>query len=198
MLDLIDLSHWNAEPDWAQLKTTGIAGVIHKYSQGIGYVDPLHAPRKQSALDVGLLFGRYHFGDNYSVKAQVANFLKTWTPDEMLALDWENNGAETMSLGQARIFVTMVYDQTGVYPALYSGNALKDAINVGGNPGILTSCRLWLAHYAAKPTLPAGWDRYWLWQYTDTGTVSGISGPVDQNRFDGGKKALRASWTPQA
>jgi lysozyme len=194
VLKLIDLSHWNAEPDWTQVKESGIVGVVHKYSQGMGYLDPLYAGRLKSATDIGLLFGRYHFGDSYSVKAQVDNFLDTWTSDEMLALDWENNGSETMSLGQARLFVTMVHDRTGVFPALYSGNAIKDAINAGGNPGILTSCRLWLAHYAATPTIPTGWQDYWLWQYTDKGTVNGISGPVDRNQFDGTMKALHASW----
>ena len=159
MLELIDLSHWNAEPDWAQLKNSGIAGVIHKFSQGHRLSrSVICESRFQAATKAGLLFGRYHFGDSYSVKAQVSNFLKTWTPAEMLALDWENNGAESMSLGQARAFMTLVHDQTGVLPALYSGNAIKDAINAGGNPGILTSCRLWLAHYATTPTLPEGWE----------------------------------------
>jgi GH25 family lysozyme M1 (1,4-beta-N-acetylmuramidase) len=39
---------------------------------------------------------------------------------------------------------------------------------------------LWLAAYqVTNPALPVGWNNPTMWQYSDTGTVSGISGSVD-------------------
>jgi GH25 family lysozyme M1 (1,4-beta-N-acetylmuramidase) len=41
---------------------------------------------------------------------------------------------------------------------------------------------LWVADYGVSaPVLPSGWGNYTLWQYSDSGTVSGISGEVDQD-----------------
>lgn len=39
---------------------------------------------------------------------------------------------------------------------------------------------LWDANYGVSaPAIPAGWDNYTLWQYTNTGTAAGISGAAD-------------------
>ena len=52
---VIDLSHRNAVADFARVRAAGVAGVIHKATQGIGFVDKMYIPRKQPALDAGLL-----------------------------------------------------------------------------------------------------------------------------------------------
>ncbi len=41
---------------------------------------------------------------------------------------------------------------------------------------------LWIAQYRNTLTLPTGWSTYWAWQYTDKGTVNGISSVVDLNK----------------
>ena len=49
-----------------------------------------------------------------------------------------------------------------------------------GSSTAFSSHPLWLASYGvSNPALPAGWNNYTFWQYTDNGTVSGISGPSD-------------------
>jgi len=50
--------------------------------------------------------------------------------------------------------------------------------------------RLWIAHWttATQPTLPAsnwGGKGWTFWQYDNHGSVSGISGDVDLDRFNG-------------
>ena len=37
---LVDLSHWEAQVDFVQAKTAGIAAVILKATQGTGFLDP--------------------------------------------------------------------------------------------------------------------------------------------------------------
>src|SRR5215469_15701350 len=49
-----------------------------------------------------------------------------------------------------------------------------------GSSTAFSSYPLWLAAYqVTNPALPAGWNHPTIWQYSDTGTVSGISGSVD-------------------
>src|SRR5215469_8728151 len=133
---VIDLSHHNTVTSFTSVRYSGIAGVIQKVSQGTSYKDPTYVSRCAAASAAGLLVGRYHFGDGSNVDAQVKNFLAGWQPNELLALDWEDNADSQMLLGQARDFVSKVQAQTGVWPVLYSGNTLKEALAVkGANPG---------------------------------------------------------------
>ncbi|MFZ1152332.1 MAG: GH25 family lysozyme [Xanthobacteraceae bacterium] len=43
------------------VKAAGIAGIIHKAAEGVGFTDKLYADRRVRALGVGLLWGAYHF-----------------------------------------------------------------------------------------------------------------------------------------
>ena len=59
----------------------------------------------------------------------------------------------------------------------------------------LSDFPLWIADYndevgeLPKPWQASGWQ---LWQYTDSGSISGIGVKVDQDKFQGNKKALKA------
>ncbi len=67
-----------------------------------------------------------------------------------------------------------------IYTATYVWNAL-------GNPVALTTYPLWVANpsTAAAPVLPKPFTQYALWQYSFKGTMPGITGPVDLDRFTG-------------
>jgi lysozyme len=193
---VIDISHWNEVTDWHAIKASGVHGVVHKFSQGTGYRDPMYAAAREGCRKAGLLFGRYHFAEGSDVMSQVRNFLADLNDEnELLALDWEDNtnSTGTMSLNQAVQFVTEVESQTGQLPVLYSGNTAKEAL--GSPNATLSRCRLWLAHYASQPVCPPGWDTPWLWQWTDKGKTPGIVGDVDQDAYAGTERQLRADWT---
>jgi lysozyme len=196
---VIDLSHWNRVTDWPTVAKSGVAGVIHKFSQGVSYRDPAYAAARQGAKAAGLLFGRYHFADGTDVKTQVKNFIEGAWGEELLALDWEDNtgGGGTMSLAQAVEFVKQIEVATGQTPVLYGGNRIKEALAGTPNP-TLARCRLWLAQYAAAPVCPPGWTKPWLWQWTDKGTTPGVVGAVDQDTFAGLVDDLHAEWTGDA
>lgn len=166
-------------------------------------VDRTYASRKKAALAAGLLWGAYHFADNSDVEKQVDNFLSVVKPDDttLLCLDYEPNGARTMSLAQAKQFLQLVYDRTGQRPVLYSGNLLKEQLTAPDE--FLCRHRLWLAQYGRAPKLPCGWSNYWLWQYTGDGigpkphSVPGIKTQgIDLNVFAGND--LAAEWVDKA
>jgi hypothetical protein len=63
-----------------------------------------------------------------------------------------------------------------------------------GNSTAYTRYPLWIAHYttASAPRVPGGWKAWTFWQRTSSGTVSGISGLVDMNRFNGTSAQIAA------
>jgi lysozyme len=200
---VVDLSHHNAYVDFVALRTDGIFGVIHKATQGLGYVDPTYAPRRRQAQAVGLKWGAYHFGTGADGMAQANFFLKNAqpTPSDLLVLDLEvNNMGPTMTLSEARDFVTRIHAVTGEWPGLYGGSYLKEQLNGQADP-VLNNCWLWLSQYGPEAVLPPGWNSWTLWQYTDghSGTVGPLAvqgvGPCDRNLFQGAAGDLESFWT---
>lgn len=189
---VIDLSHWNEVTDWHAVARSGVLGVVHKFSEGTSYRDPMYEKARAGAKSAGLLFGRYHFANGNDVKAQVKNFMVGAAPDELLALDWEDTSPR-MSLSQAVAFVQEVQQLTGSWPVVYSGNTAKEALGSTPNP-VLAKCRLWLAQYSSKPVTPPGWAIPWLWQWTDAGTIAGIVGGVDLDAYGATADRLADEW----
>ena len=52
---VVDLSHHNDVADFGAVKAAGIAGIIHKATEGVSFTDKLYADRRGRALGVGLL-----------------------------------------------------------------------------------------------------------------------------------------------
>jgi GH25 family lysozyme M1 (1,4-beta-N-acetylmuramidase) len=87
-----------------------------------------------------------------------------------------------------RVWVKRVHKRLGAKPLIYTnttswsatGNTLEFARR---------GHRLWVANWGVKsPSVPAGnWaGRGWtVWQFTSSGSIDGISGRVDLNRFKG-------------
>jgi lysozyme len=198
---VIDLSHHNASVDFSQLASAGIAGVLHKASQGGSYVDPLYAQRHAAASAAGLRWGAYHFGDGSDAQAQAAHFLATAAPapGDLLALDVEQDtqGA-SMTLAQAEAFVQYIYAQTGRWPGVYGGSYLKQLLGTS-TTSVLGQCWLWISEYARQPAIAPLWKTWTLWQYTDGSAgpgphgVSGV-GNCDRDQFNGTLAALQQWW----
>jgi lysozyme len=197
--DVLDLSHWNTVDSFKAVYDSGVVGVIHKATQGTDFVDQQYYKRIVPAKAAGLLWGRYHFGTDENVSDQVERFLKHWTGDELLALDWENNIDGTMSAHQAEDFLGKVRQLTGVYAVLYSGSLLKEYMETKPYTN-LPMHRLWWSQWTTNPVLPSGWDEAWLWQYTDSAHgpephgCPGITGNVDCNAYQGTREQLIEEW----
>ena len=201
---IIDLSHHNGDVDLQKAKAGGIAGIIHKATQGLTYVDPMFAANRKKAADAGLLFGAYHFGTGADGAQQADFFLKTVQPaaSDLLVLDFEENtGGATMTLDQARAFVTRVQTATNRWPGLYGGHYLKQSLGAEDDP-VLSNCWLWLSQYGPNAVIPDAWDEWTLWQYTDGAVgpnpqpVDGV-GVCDRNTYNGTLAELMDFWGVQ-
>jgi lysozyme len=194
---VIDLSHNNTvAKDLQPAKAAGVLGVIHKVTQGEAMTDNTAKGRYQLAKNAGLLWGTYHFLAPGDIGRQIAYFLKKTEQlaviddDTLIACDFER----TIPLIDVLHFLQAIEKATGREPVLYSGNYLKDA---GGAPACppLVRYRLWMPQYGPKAVLPKGFDKAWLWQYTDKGKVAGIGGNVDLNHYEGTDQQLAAEWS---
>jgi lysozyme len=199
---VVDISHHNGNIDLTKAKAAGIVGVIHKATQGTSMVDNRYLSNREKAEAAGLLWGAYHFGTKDDGAAQADFFLSKANADNqtLLVLDFEPNGNSTMTLNQAKAFVSRINEVTGRFPGLYSGNLIKEQL--GGKPAdpVLSQCFLWIAQYGPAPTkIPATWPTWTFWQYTDGNvgpqphSVDGI-GNCDRDQFNGSIENLQKLW----
>jgi len=198
---VVDISHHNGNVNLQLAKADGIIGVIHKATQGTTIVDPMYQTNRTQAENEGLLWGAYHFGTGGDGAAQAQFFLRVVGTFEntLLVLDFEQNtGGASMTLEEARAFVTEVNQVTGRYPGFYSGSYIKQLLASAKDP-VLAQCWLWLPEYGPTPVVPANWPTWTMWQYTDGNygpqphSVNGI-GNCDRDKFNGTEAQLKSWW----
>jgi lysozyme len=198
---VVDISHHNGNVNLQLARADGIIGVIHKATQGTEMVDPMYRTNRTQALDEGLLWGAYHFGTGGDGAAQAQYFLNVvgTFDNTLLVLDFEQNtDGASMSLADARAFVTEVNQVTGRFPGLYSGSYIKQLLGNAKDP-VLAQFWLWLPEYGPTAVVPANWSTWTMWQYTDGNfgpqphAVNGI-GNCDRDKFNGTEDQLRMLW----
>lgn len=190
----IDISHHQRDVDFAKVKQQGQSWVICRATYG-RKADETFAKHWSGATAAGLKVGAYHFmrfKSGQSAQAQVDAFLATLRAqadpaamDIPVALDVEANSKFDDPLNlqlyveQIKVWLAKVTEVTRVAPLIYTSVGFWNMLpNV---ESISQSHPLWVAHYttAPKPTLPKGWVDYRIWQFSGTGRLAGISGPVD-------------------
>lgn len=201
-LEGVDVSTWQGSIDYAQVRASGRAFVIAKATEGIGYTDPRWATNRANAPAAGLALGAYHFArpDGNSTLAG-ARGEADWFVSQMSltggmlvpALDLEVHGTLSVSALTAWVqaWLGEVYAKTGARAMIYTSPSfwktyLGDTAWFAQNGYPV----LWIAHWTtnSSPTVPASnWGgRSWtFWQYTSSGTVPGIGGSVDLDRYNG-------------
>lgn len=198
---VIDLSHNNSSVDLVSAASDGVLAVIHKATQGTGFVDNMYGARRKAASDAKLLWGAYHFGTGADPVAQANSFLRaaTLTATDLAVLDFEENPKGTsMTLDQARTFIKTIQDSAGVTPGLYAGAYLKGLLGANSDP-VLGACWLWWAQYGPQPMISSNWPTWTLWQYTDGHhgnppfEVDGV-GPCDRDQYNGSSADLQTKW----
>jgi lysozyme len=198
---IVDLSHHNGNVDLAQARAAGIVGIIHKGTQGTAFVDPMYQANRAKAQDAGLLWGAYHFGVGADGVEQADHFLQVVQPGprDLLVLDFEANGqGPSMTLEEARAFVTHISETLGRFPGLYSGHYIKELLGASTD-SVLAKCWFWLSQYGRTPVVPVTWATWTLWQYTNGALgpqpheVPGI-GRCDRDKFNGDMDALKNLW----
>ena len=199
-LEGIDISHWQGPIDWTQVSAAGKRFAYMKASEGTTYVDPTYLTNRAQARAAGLYVGAYHFAnpslDIGDAVAEANHFVDTALPasGELLpVLDLETSGglAPADLIAWVQGYMEQVYQRTGVRGVIYgSPNFWKTYMGDTTWFAVSGYDILWAAHWtlAPAPTVAGGnWGgKGWtFWQYTSDGSVPGITGRVDLNRYNG-------------
>ena len=185
----IDVSAFQGKIDFEKVRQAGIEVVYIRAGLGDDYVDPYYRRNAEGAQEQGLRFGFYYYvtAENADeARAQAERFydlIQEYEYNCRPALDFEEysgkSAARINEIGLA--FLQRIQQLTGVTPALYTDAYAADRVwdaALGAYP-------LWVADYGAEePDVTSGhWEGWSGFQYTDRGSVDGISGNVDRDRF---------------
>ena len=187
----IDVSGWQGNINYAEVKNSGIEIVYMKASEGSSFVDPYFNQNYTNAKANNLKVGFYHYLTARSVEEAISEarfFVATISgkvPDCRLAMDFESFGnLNTEEINQIGLtFMQTVENLSGKEMVIYS-----DTSNASNRfRGELTNYPLWVAQYEVyEPTPNGNWSTWVGWQYTDAGEIAGISGYVDRDKFTDG------------
>jgi GH25 family lysozyme M1 (1,4-beta-N-acetylmuramidase) len=206
----IDVSNYQGSINWTSVRNSGVQWAYIKATEGTTYKDPRFNTNYVAAYNAGVIRGAYHFArPGSSSGAAQANYFASngggWSADNLTlpgAVDLEAppSGAACYGLTttQMRNWITDFYNTykaaTGRDVVIYTTASWWNSCT-GSWTGMASKSPLWIAHWgAAAPTLPAGWSSttWTFWQYTATGSVSGIAGNVDRDHFNGSRDRLLA------
>lgn len=189
----IDVSVWQGEIDWQQVKNSGVEFAIIRVGgrgmdEGGIYTDDLAQSYYEGATAAGLKVGAYFFSQAITVEEAVeeAEFVldavKDWDVQMPLVYDWEYMGEDVRTskmdsrtlTDMAKAFCDTI-KEAGYEPMIYFGR--NQSMNMMKLEE-LVDYPFWLAMYSTVMDYPYKID---MWQYTDQGTVPGIAGNVDLN-----------------
>ena len=192
----IDVSAWQGNVDWHAVKASGHGFAVARISDG-SFHDKYFAANWAGMKSAGLVRGAYQYfepGQDVAMQADmvVAAVGKLGDGDLPVTLDVEATGGQSAATIAARIgqWAARVQSGTGKTPTIYTGKYFWND-NVKSNA--YAGNALWIAAYGPKcPDLPSPWTNWKFFQYSDKGSVPGVSGGVDSDVFNGTLAELHA------
>lgn len=176
----IDVSHWQQEIDWEQVRQDDVEFVMlgTRYK---GAVDPNFRVNAQRAHAAGIKLGAYIYSYATSVEMaeQEADFvldlIKDYPISYPVAFDAEDSGTlGTLSPSQVSDIINAFcrkIQAAGYHPMVYANEYwLNNKIDLSK-----LNYDVWVARYNVMYT----YDSPSMWQATSTGSVNGIKGNVD-------------------
>lgn len=177
----IDVSHHNGVLDWSKIKAGGVSFAFIKATEATGFIDGQLIRNVQEAQKQGIKVGAYHFfragADGGEQARHFMKMLLGLKLDLPCVLDWEVDDGQSASknITEARRWLSLVEETTKQAPIIYTGPSFfSDKMK---SPSGFERYPLWIAHYGAmKPRIPAPWQSYAYWQFTETGELASYPG----------------------
>lgn len=194
----IDVSHWNGKIDWKIVRTQSNPVIDFTYikcSTGASSMDEKALFNATEAKKAEIKVGYYHYASlNTDSEVEDATQEANWfikciktlpISDLPLVLDLEDpKKVLTLDPFEVETWVKTFF-------SVLEKNGYKNYVLYSYTPYLnnnlptnhsLGNISLWIAQYRTKLTLPKGWVKSWMWQYSDKGAVKGIIGKVDLNK----------------
>lgn len=185
----VDVSKWQGSIDWKQVKASGINFAMIRlgrgeYDGGRCALDTCFKQNIAGALEAELDVGVYFY--SYALTAVKAKAEAEFVVNELavykgrltypVAFDLEDSSQVKLRkdvLSDMVVAFGDVIEKAGYYASLYSNlNWLTNKYDTAK----IKRFDIWLAQWASKPTYPGSFG---MWQYSNAGSVPGISGRVD-------------------
>ena len=191
----VDVSAWQGTISWSKVKADGRVFAFARVSDGTKYPDSKFAANWPAMKSVGLVRGSYQFfRPSQDPTAQAKLLLArigTLGPNDLPpVIDVESSDGMSAStvISRVKTWLAVVEKGTGRKPIIYTASGFWSSL---GSPSF-AGYPLWVANWGVScPNLPGGWKDWKFWQYSDSGSVSGISGGVDVNQFNGSLAELK-------
>lgn len=202
----IDVSRWQGQIDWRSVKKNVQFAIIKLggsddglYMDGMAYRNTLHA------RDVGILRGFYFYLGGVHTPQEEVQHIKNLVskigglkPGELLVLDWEERRAGFNEVGYLTAIVEGMSRAGLPTPLIYMN--LHYVQSQDWSNLVRRNCGLWVAAWGNNDAVPQKhevpgsdeWPFWAIWQYSSTGSVPGIHGRVDLNKFNGDAKQFQA------
>ena len=203
----VDVSNFQGAVNFRRVKASGRAFAIVLATDGTSFTSPDFRSQYRGAKAAGLIRGAYHFArpGRSSAASQANRFLDVVggtrdgvTLPPVVDLEFNPNGSACYGLSArqtvawVKAFLARVKARTGRNAIIYTGPGYWNQC-AAGSRAFSASHPLWTADYGvSRPHRYGGWSVYTIWQYTSSGSVPGISGRVDLDRFNGSRARLRA------
>jgi GH25 family lysozyme M1 (1,4-beta-N-acetylmuramidase) len=212
----VDVSHWQEKINWSAVKSDGIDFAIIKLggrsigSNGNIYMDNCFDYNVENALANGVKVGVYFFSQAITEKEAieeasiVLEYIKYYKITYPIVFDWEGGanfrGSNANLTASQMAKIITAFCQTiknkGYEPMVY-GN--QYSLVRKSLPLLNNKYKFWLAHYTHSIDKHSSYSgQYQMWQYTDGGSVAGISGSVDLNIAYFGYSAKKTTSSPLA
>lgn len=189
----IDVSQWQGTIDWDKVKASGVQFAMLRAGWGQNNIDTQFVRNISECNRVGIPCGIYWFSYAYTEAMAVREAeyalaaVEPYKLDYPIAFDYEGDSvryAKTKGVTPNKAHVSALarafcgrIEQGGYYAMVYTNPAY---LSQYFDADIPKEFDIWLAQWPTNPdpaTKPA--QAGGIWQYTSSGTVSGISGRVD-------------------
>jgi lysozyme len=190
----IDVSTYQGAVDWTKVKAAGIEFAFARISDGTANPDNQFTANWKGMKAAGIVRGAYQYweaGVDPTAQAnlvasslQAAGGLEAGDLPVVMDIETADGASAATIAANMKTWLAAVKASTGLMPIIYTSE--------GTYPITATTFdtySLWVANYVtsstACPVMPVGWTQWVFWQNGDAGTVSGVSGGVDTDLFNG-------------
>jgi lysozyme len=190
----IDVSKYQGSIDWSAVRQSGTAFAYLKATEGGDMLDDRFEEHWNGAKAAGVPRGAYHFFYWCRPGIEQARWFIENVPRDAYALppvldvEWTpfsptctRRPERAEMVREMSAFMDALERHYGVRPIIYAPIDIHRDRLVGTFP----EHQVWLRGVRDHPDVNYEDREFRFWQYTESGTVDGVRGPVDRNAFSG-------------
>jgi GH25 family lysozyme M1 (1,4-beta-N-acetylmuramidase) len=194
----IDVQDHRGNINWITVKNSDISFAYIKASDGIGFRDERFQANWKASKAASVLRGAYTvFRPEQNPDQQAQVFVEAVQAGQMgfgdlpPAVAVKDFPVQEKSTEDLLTMLHAINQRFARTPVIYTSMEFWKPYSRSGD---FAKYLLWVTetHVSQPSTLPSGWPAWTFWQFSQSSTVPGISGPVDLNTYNGSLEQLLA------